>query len=434
MTGKLVFGFIAFLTIACNSLVNSKKVVCYYDSEGNFRDGHARFENTFLVDSLSHCTHLIYGYAGINSNTFKLVSLNEQFDVANNNYRQVTNLKKSHPNLIVLLSVGGGRDIGNKEKYLTMIEDVDDRTIFIESALAFVKTYGFDGLDLAWQFPPNKPKKIRSTAGNIWSSVKHTFVDPSPVDEKAADHKQQFTAFIREFKTAFADDGLQLSLSVLPNVNSTLFYDVRLLSPNLDLVNLWAFDYYTPERNPKEADYPAPLHELIDRKFDENGNYLVQYWLQNGAPSKKLILGIPTYGRTWKMTRDSGTSGVPPVSDVKGGGQAGTYTREEGLLSFQEICTKLNLNRKNIGGGNAYKQVIDTSGKYGTYAFRLPNESGDGGTWIGYEDQETASSKGTYARTKSLGGIAIVDITLDDFRGLCTGDKFPLLRAAAASA
>lgn len=58
-----------------------------------------------------------------------------------------------------------------------------------------------------------------------------------------------------------------------------VFHDVRSLVPNLDFVNLWAFDYYTPERNPKEADYPAPLHELIDRKLDENGNHLVQYWL-----------------------------------------------------------------------------------------------------------------------------------------------------------
>jgi Prp8 binding protein len=33
-------------------------------------------------------------------------------------------------------------------------------------------------------------------------------------------------------------------------------------------------------------------------------------------------------------------------------------------------------------------------------------------------------------KAKGLGGIAIVDITLDDFRGLCTGDKFPILRAA----
>lgn len=39
-----------------------------------------------------------------------------------------------------------------------------------------------------------------------------------------------------------------------------------------------AFDYYTPKRNPKEADYPAPLYPLIDRKADENGDTVVRYW------------------------------------------------------------------------------------------------------------------------------------------------------------
>jgi chitinase len=38
------------------------------------------------------------------------------------------------------------------------------------------------------------------------------------------------------------------------------------------------FDFYTPERNPKEADYPAPLYELVDRKPDENVDAQVKYW------------------------------------------------------------------------------------------------------------------------------------------------------------
>jgi len=355
--------------------------------------------------------------------------LNEQFDVTRDNYRQITNLKRRFPGLRVLLSVGGGRDTENTEKYLTLLESVDHRLAFINSAQTLVKSYGFDGLDLAWQFPPNKPKKIRSTLGSIWSSVKHTFVDPSAIDEKAPEHKEQYTAFVRECKNSFRHDGLLLSTSVLPNVNSTMFHDVRAIAPNVDFINLWAFDYYTPERNPKEADYTAPLHELIDRKYDENGNHLVQYWLQNGAPNNKIIFGIPTFARTWKMTADSGLSGVPPIGEVKGGGEAGPYTKEEGLLSYQEVCAKL-ANPNNIKGGNILRKVGDPAGKFGTYAFRLPNDSGDGGMWVGYEDPDTAGNKAAYVRNKGLGGIAILDLTLDDFRGLCTGNKYPILRAA----
>lgn len=65
----------------------------------------------------------------------------------------------------------------------------------------------------------------------------------------------------------------------------------------------------------------------------------------------------------------------------------------------------------------------------GTYAFKLPK--GDSpGLWASFEDPDTAGSKASYAKAKGLGGVAIIDISLDDFRGLCTGDKYPLLRAA----
>lgn len=57
-----------------------------------------------------------------------------------------------------------------------------------------------------------------------------------------------------------------------------VYYDPRQISPNIDFVVLHAYDFYTPARNPKEADYTAPLYELIDRKVDENGDYQVRYW------------------------------------------------------------------------------------------------------------------------------------------------------------
>lgn len=65
----------------------------------------------------------------------------------------------------------------------------------------------------------------------------------------------------------------------------------------------------------------------------------------------------------------------------------------------------------------------------GTYAFRLPQDDKEG-IWVSFEDPDTAGQKASYVKAKGLGGVAVVDVTLDDFRGLCTGDKYPLLRAA----
>ena len=423
-------------------MVNVKadsRVVCFYDSKAHFRDGQGKFDLTFIDPALQYCTHLVYGYAGINEQTYKLTPLNEHFDVTKDHYREVTNLKRRFPGLRVLLSVGGNEDLagdsGDKKynrnvKYRNLIETVDNRLAFVNSALALVKNFGFDGIDLAWEFPETKPKKIRSKLGSFWHSVKTTFTGETVYDEREAEHKEQFVAFVREVKNAFRHDGLMVTLTVLPNVNSSVYYDPRTLSPNLDFINLMAYDFYNPERNPKEADYPAPLYSLPDRKIDENGDAWVRYWLENGCPNNKLLFGIPTFGRAWKMTTDSSISGVPPF-EVDGAAEQGPYTKTPGLLSYPEVCAKIsNPNNLRSSQGTHLRKVGDPSKRFGVYAFRLPNDDGEGGAWVGYEDPDTAGNKAGYARAKGLGGIAVADVTLDDFRGLCTGDKYPILKAA----
>lgn len=153
-----------------------------------------------------------------------MVSLNEnlELDTGAGQFRQVTSLKRKFPNLRILLSVGGNYDSVNGEKYLNVLENTVGRLAFINSAYTMVKTYGFDGLDVAWQFPPDRPKKIRSTLGGIWSKIKSSVgAGKGPIDEKADEHREEFTMLIRELKNAFRPESLQLGLTVLPNVNST---------------------------------------------------------------------------------------------------------------------------------------------------------------------------------------------------------------------
>lgn len=426
---RIILVITALLAVFSNTKADSK-VVCYYDSKATFRDGQAKFDLQFIDPALQFCTHLVYKSAIINQDTFKLTAQNEKFDVTQDNYRKVADLKRRFPGLRVLLSVGNNDDDPEqKEKYLTLLESVENRLAFVNSAHTLVKSYGFDGLDLAWEFPTTKPKKIRGTVSSFFHKLKKKIVGESKRDEKEEEHKEQFTALAREIKNAFRHDGLLVTLTVLPNVNSTVYYDTRNLIQHLDLVNLLAFDFYNPKRNPKEADYPAPLYHLYDRKIDENGDSQVRRWIDTGAPANKITLGIPTYGRAWKMDEDSAISGVPPFQ-VDGAAEEGPYTKTPGLLSYPEVCAKV-ANPNNLkGAGTHLRKVGDPTKRYGTYAFRLPDENEEGGIWVGYEDPDTAGNKAAYARAKGLAGIAVYDITLDDFRGLCSGDKYVILRAA----
>lgn len=133
---------------------------------------------------------------------------------------------------------------------------------------------------------------------------------------------------------------------------------------------------------------------------------------------------------TWKLTSESKISGVPPIG-ADGPGDAGPQTKTPGLLSYPEVCTLLpNPNAKTTSAPHLLRRVTDPSHKLGSYAFRLPDSSSDHGLWVAYEDPDTAGYKGAYAKNKGLGGIAIWDISLDDFRGVCTGERFPILKAA----
>jgi len=98
------------------------------------------------------------------------------------------------------------------------------------------QTYGFDGLDLAYQFPKNKPRKVHGDLGLAWKSIKKLFTGDFIVDPHAALHKEQFTALVRDVKDSLRADGFLLSLTVLPNVNSTCRYFEIIIVCNWTLV------------------------------------------------------------------------------------------------------------------------------------------------------------------------------------------------------
>lgn len=49
-----------------------------------------------------------------------------------------------------------------------------------------------------------------------------------------------------------------------------MYYDARLLAPNIEAVHLFTFDQKTPEIYPKEADFPAPIYGSYGRVAEDN--------------------------------------------------------------------------------------------------------------------------------------------------------------------
>lgn len=201
----------------------------------------------------------------------------------------------------------------------------------------------------------------------------------------------------------------------------------------VEFVSLGTYDFQTPQRDPKQADLPAPLYPMYDRDVRHSVQYQVDYWLNRTANAQQLLIGVSSYGRAWQMSRNSGITGFPPIAETEGPAPAGKHTFQPGLLSWLEVCELL---QNHLGAGrdedektDHLRKVGDTTKRYGIYAYRAAGENNQPGVWVGYEDPATAAIKADYARVRGLGGVALHDLSLDDFQGRCAGEKYPILRS-----
>ncbi|KAI9586412.1 chitinase-like protein Idgf1 [Glossina fuscipes] len=412
----------------------NKRLICYYDAQSYLRPGFAEMKINFLKTAAEFCTHLIYGYAELNDDLYEISSLNVDLDMFH--YKDITSLKTEFPHLRIYLSIGGDHDNGHYDgrKYMRFLESGKDKqNTFIESAVHLLKRNDFDGLDLAFKLPTNKPRKVHSEFGLLWKKFKKLFTGDFIVDPDAALHKDQYTEFVGNLARTFRNANLSLTMTVLPNVNSTWYFDVTEIYNNFEYINLFAFDFLTPSRNPEEADYTAPifLKDEENRLAHYNIDYQVNYWVSHGCPAHKLNLGIATYGRAWKLSSKSGISCKPVVHETLGPAEPGLQSNISGLLSWPEICSKLaKADGAGYKGADApVRKVQDLENLYGNYAFRPADDNDEHGIWISFDDPDFAGIKTNFAKTKFMGGVALYDLAYDDFRGLCTGVKFPILRS-----
>lgn len=89
-----------------------------------------------------------------------------------------------------------------------------------------------------------------------------------------------------------------------------------------------------------------------------NVDWAVRYWLSNGAPSNKLVLGLATYGHSFKLANSNKNN----VSDVSvGPGNAGKVILKEEIFILLFIYD----NELNLSG--LVKMVLLVIMKYALY-------------------------------------------------------------------
>ncbi|XP_011706928.1 PREDICTED: chitinase-3-like protein 1 [Wasmannia auropunctata] len=380
----LVFAALAALSSAADS---GKKIVCYFGSWAVYRPSDGKFDISYIQPKL--CTHLIYAFVGI-SQEGKVVVLDAWQDLPDNSgkdgFGRFNKLREQSPETKTLIAIGGWNE--GSAKFSAVVADPTTRARFVKDIVDFVKKYKFDGFDVDWEYPCQR--------------------DGKPED------KHNYISLLKELRTEFDKHGLILSAAVAAAESSaSQSYDISAMSKYLDFINIMAYDFHgawEPVTGHNAPLYPRKDESEDDRKLNVDAS--VHYWLRNGCPPEKLILGVPFYGRAFTLA-DTNQHGLG--APITGPGTAGPYTREGGMLGYNEICESFKQ-----GGWTVARQEEHRT----PYAYK-------GDQWVGYDDVTSFAEKTAYINSLGLGGAMVWSIETDDFLGTC-GEKYPLLKTLNA--
>ena len=128
------------------------KVICFYPNWSFWRKTMGKFTPNDIDPSL--CTHIVYAYAVMDKDNLIVKPGDEWLDVEKNNIKSFIALKKANPNLKTLITIGGWVDSQqNREAYNLVFNNDKIRTAYIQSLVKFLNKYGFDGVDISFEFP-----------------------------------------------------------------------------------------------------------------------------------------------------------------------------------------------------------------------------------------------------------------------------------------
>ncbi|MCX4757542.1 glycoside hydrolase family 18 protein [Kitasatospora purpeofusca] len=306
------------------------------------------------------------------------------------NFNQLRELKAKHPELKVMISLGGWSgsayfsdavrtEAGRKALVSSCID------LYLKGNLPEDGVRGgagaaagiFDGIDLDWEWPGSE--------GNPGNGIR-------PED------KQNFTKLVHEFRTQVDAYGRTLKgrkhfelSAYVPTAPAKIDagFEVSKIIRDFDFVNLQGYDFHVSGE--KTTAQQSALYSRNDFSLDGT----VDAWLRRGAPARKLVTGLPFYGQGWTGVTGGGNGlGQPAAGPAPATWTAGTEDYK------------------------ALKKLADS----GTYKLYRGQRNGhawlfDGTTLWTYDDATVLRTKAEYVRREGLGGAMIWSLDGDTPNG-----------------
>lgn len=270
-------------------------------------------------------------------------------------FESIAALKKEHPELKICLSFTHGvSNSDNKQggSFSALSKSMNGRKAFAEDCLAFLKKYNLDGIDLDWEFP-----------GLSWSGAE---CDPSC-------DADNYVLLVKQLRETLGDDYTISYAGYCMDKQTTTggwrYVDIKGMDPYVDYVNIMTYDLDE-----------APHHHsaLSDSRAYRDCERAVKAYLNAGVSAKKLVLGIPFYGRhSWSKS---------PT--------AITYKKILALDPYQY--------RRNKWDAQANCPYVETMG---------------GEFYCGYDNPRSIGIKGEWIRKQGMLGLMYWEYDQDDGKG-----------------
>lgn len=197
--------------------------------------------------------------------------------------KQLYKLKQANRSLKVMLSIGGWTWSTN---FPAAASTAATRSTFATSAVTIMKDWGFDGIDIDWEYPADDTE-----AGNMILLL------------------QAIRDELDSYSTEHAN-GYHFQLSIAAPAGATNYEKLHLadLGSVLDHVNLMAYDYAGSfsEYSGHQANLYSDPSNANATPF--NTDDAIQAYIAGGVPADKLVLGMPIYGRGFVGTSGLGQS------------------------------------------------------------------------------------------------------------------------------
>jgi chitinase len=273
--------------------------------------------------------------------------------------------KKKNRNLKVLLSIGGWT---YSPKFAPVAATEAGRQRFASSAVKIIADWGFDGLDIDWEYPQN--------AKEAQDFVLLLKTCRQALDNYAAQHAPGHHFLI----TVASPAGSQ-------NYNKM---DMLSMDPLVDAWHLMAYDYAGSwdSTSGHQANLFANPSNLASTKFSTE--VAVDDYLRKGINPDKIVMGLPLYGRSFMRT---GGIGQP----YNGMGQGSI---ESGVWLYKDL--------PRPGAKEMWDDIADASYSYDESTQEL----------VSYDNVKSAGIKAKYLVEKGLGGAVFWEASGDR-----TGDQ-----------